>query len=507
MTLSLRMRVLLLVAVSYLVLFVGGGYYLKGRLAVASDEQSTQRVKDVLSTAVPAGFGPHRDLSVRTILRYSSWALLDDAVILGRQNLEVRPNGMIDAEGIDLNPVGGSRRDAHFERQEILRAIVSAMDTGRPVEVAGGLALPIIADRVCWGGCWFRYEGAEVFAEMFRKLLPLLLLAVLLFTAMTYWMLGQLVVRPVELLAGGARRVREGDLTVRITETSRRDELADLVRSFNQMTATVHGFNQKLEEEVLKATDHARRAEGAAMTQRRLAAMGELAAGIAHEINNPLGGLLNAVESLGREDLSSDRRRQYQQLVTRGLSRIGDTVNRLRRFTPRDAPLDPMVLSDVVQDSVDLVSHRARRLGVTIGWSPPTGGNSPVVAGARNEIGQALLNLLANALDALEEKGSRDANGPRIDVSLVTVEDGVLLRVRDNGPGVAPAELTKLPDLFYTTKDVGKGTGLGLALIHKTVRQHGGRVTLASELGAFFRAEIWLPSFSGESPSPGQEKS
>ena len=102
------------------------------------------------------------------------------------------------------------------------------------------------------------------------------------------------------------------------------------------------------------------------MTQRRLAAMGELAAGIAHEINNPLGGLQNAVVTLGRTDLAPEKRERYLGLLSDGLTRIGETVHRLRRFTPRSAPHEPLPLVDVARDSIDLVRHRADRAGVEL---------------------------------------------------------------------------------------------------------------------------------------------
>jgi len=202
---------------------------------------------------------------------------------------------------------------------------------------------------------------------------------------------------------------------------------------------------------------------------------------------------LNAVEALDREDIDPGRRREYRELVARGLARIGDTVNRLRRFTPRDAPLEPVDLVEVVRDSIELVHHRASRLGVAIGWSPPLSDVSSVIDGARNEIGQAVLNLLANALDALEESGDAREGGGLIDVAFVTGEGEVGIRVRDNGPGVEPGQLPKVSDLFYTTKEVGKGTGLGLSLVHNTVRKHEGRIAITSEPGEFFCVEIWFP--------------
>jgi signal transduction histidine kinase len=115
------------------------------------------------------------------------------------------------------------------------------------------------------------------------------------------------------------------------------------------------------------------------------------------------------------------------------------------------------------------------------------------IPGLRVDIGQAVLNLLVNALDALEEGGTRDREGPRIEVALRAEPDGVRLVVRDNGPGADPADLQRLGDLFYTTKEVGRGTGLGLALVQHAMRRHGGHLYLTSERGRFFRAELHFP--------------
>src|SRR5262249_31029633 len=133
-------------------------------------------------------------------------------------------------------------------------------------------------------------------------------------------------------------------------------ERADLIRQFNAMATTVQGFNTTLEREVARATEKARAAEAAAMTQRRLAATGELAAGVAHEINNPLGGLLNAAESLASEDLSEAKRSQYQALLHGGLERIQATVGRLLRLAPRAARPQPIVLLQPVHER-DRVEH------------------------------------------------------------------------------------------------------------------------------------------------------
>ncbi len=490
---SLRFRALALVFLFNTAVFAALGVVLVRSQAGESrrfeERWSQDLVYTIRDTIQPQG------LNVANILRWSSWRLIADAILVDR-NLTVTPEAVL-SSGIDLNPVGVRTRPPGFRREQVLRALHESIASGRAVAAAGGRALPILlpGSTEPWGGVWFRVESVDTVSILLR-MLPWFALSTLLLTTGTYLALRRLVLDPVEQLAEGARRVRSGDFGVRLAEPMRRDELAELVRSFNEMTSTVGGFNQRLSEEVRLATDKARAAEAAAMRERRLAAMGELAAGIAHEINNPLGGLQNAVQDLGREDLPRQRRAQYLELLERGLARIGETVNRLRRFTPREATREPVDLGPIAADALELVQHRARRLRVEIVFTCPP--DLPPVLGARNEIGQAILNLLANALDALEEGGTRDPSGARIELALRAAEGGVELRVRDNGPGVEPAHLQRVGDLFFTTKDVGRGTGLGLALVHSTVKQHGGSVRITSERGRFFQAELCFPSTGGE---------
>ncbi len=487
---SLRFRALALVFLFNAAVFAALGVVLARSQAEENlrfEQRWTQDlVYTIRDTIRPEG------LNVANILKWSSWRLMGDAILVD-EKLALSSSGAVATGGIDLNPVGASRRAPGFERQRVLRAIYDAIHGGSPVESAGGRALPISLPgaKSPWGGLWYRTEERVDYAAILTRMLPWFALSTLLLTAVTFLVLRRLVLDPVALLAEGARRVRSGDFSVHLDVPERRDELAELVRSFNEMTSTVAGFNQRLSEEVRRATEKARAAEAAAMRERRLAAMGELAAGIAHEINNPLGGLQNAAEDLKRKDLPQERRTQYLALLSQGLARIGETVNRLRRFTPREAPREPVDIRQVAADAVELVQHRARRLGVRIHASGAAA--TPRVLGARNEIGQAVLNLLVNALDALEEGGTSDPRGPRIELAIQPAENGVRLVVRDNGPGVEPGALERVGDLFYTTKEVGKGTGLGLALVHSALKQHGGSVRITSDPGRNFQVELWFP--------------
>jgi signal transduction histidine kinase len=478
--LSLRVRVLALVFLLNLLVFGMGGVLVLRTQIDSNQDLENQITEDLLAT-IKRTIRPD-GLNVARILSWHSWSFFED-VILVDQELDLTAAGRIHPRGIALNPVGVRNRQGGFDKQAALAAIRAAISAQEPIEdVEGGRVVPISGPRgEPFGGIWFRTPDRIDEGALLRRVLPWFALSTLGLTLLTFFAMRRLVLDPISALGEGARRVSSGDLSVRLPEPSRRDEMADLVRSFNQMTSTVQGFNDRLEEEVRRATELARQAEAAAMTQRRLAAMGELAAGIAHEINNPLGGLQNAVTTLDRDDLEPEKRRRYLSLLATGLQRIGETVNRLRRFSPRPALHEPVDLEEVVRDSIELVRHRAERIGVRFG-----------LEGARNELGQALLNLFSNSLDAFED-GKPDQEGWRIDVALAPAQGGVALRVRDNGPGVTQDELARVQDLFYTTKEVGKGTGLGLALVHSTVVQHGGSVRIASRRGHFFEAELFFP--------------
>ncbi len=490
MKLSLRARVLMLVFLVNGFVFGAGGLYLSRLQVEAIESQEEQGTLDLVRT-VQNAIRPDR-LNVAYILRWPYWQDFEDAICVDA-SLGRNPAGELDVRGISLNPLGLRRRSQRFDRERVLAALrESIAGDGVLTGVEGGRVVPIAqpSGSGVWGAVWFASKFHVDRWALAARLLPWFLLSTLLLTLGNFAALRRLVLDPIELLAEGARRVRSGEFGTRLREPARRDEMADLVRGFNDMAGTVQGFNERLGEEIRAATEKARAAEAAAMVQRRLAAMGELAAGLAHEINNPLGGLQNAAEVLRRGDLSPEKRERYFDLLSQGLDRIGETVQRLRRFTPRESPHERVDLVAVARDALELVRHRADRLGVALELEAV--GEPPPVRGARNEIGQALLNLLSNSLDALEA-GSSDREGPRIRIRIERLQAGARLCVRDNGPGVPPEELPRVSDLFYTTKEVGKGTGLGLSLVHGCLAQHGGRVTITSERGRFFEVELLFP--------------
>ena len=161
------------------------------------------------------------------------------------------------------------------------------------------------------------------------------------------------------------------------------------------------------------------------------------------------------------------------------------------RFTPRsDISEELFSFADAARDAVALVEHRASAEGVELILDLDGAGSSHV-RGDQSEIGQAALNLLQNALDALE--GGAQGGSPRVEVELSREGDEHRLKIRDNGPGVEAERLGRLTDLFHTSKDVGRGTGLGLPLALHVASAHGGRLLLSSPPGLGFHAELCLP--------------
>ncbi len=496
------MRVLVLVAGINAVTFMVAGPFLASRLSNEGSRLS-EELADRLGYALTGNIRALGDLNVARILQWPSWQAVEDAILFDSQAVRTA-DGRILLPGVAINPVGSSERPAEFDNQAVLAAAFEAMTSNKSVVgVESGRAVPIPGPDGIWGACWFRTEAAVDLRSVVQNLVPWYLLSTLLLTGVTFLSLRRLVLEPVENLAEGARHIAGGDFSKRLEESPRQDELAQLIRSFNEMTSTVDGFSSRLRSEVDRATSEARQAEAAAMGARRLAAMGELAAGIAHEINNPLGGLLNAVESLQRGKLSDAKRDQYLELLRDGLERIRLTVGQLLRFTPRETSFAEVDLCEVVADAMALVSHRAEREGCelsfqfegakVLGVGELNQVRGAHVQGARHDLGQALLNLLSNALDAIRERPAGAQGAGKVEILLWSRAGGYTLRVRDNGPGVTAEQLERVSDLFFSTKEVGQGTGLGLSVVQNAVAHHGGRMLLRSEPGAGFQVDLELP--------------
>jgi two-component system NtrC family sensor kinase len=290
------------------------------------------------------------------------------------------------------------------------------------------------------------------------------------------------VVGPVAALLEGTRRVARDQLDVEIPVMTG-GELGVLATSFNDMTHSlrrVEGdlkqLNQDLERKVEERTDDLKRAQAVLVQTEKLSSLGQLSASIAHEINNPLAGILTFSKLLAREAETAvpdptQRASMVKNLglVQRETERCRAIVRNLLDFA-RERPLQlrDVDLEKVVQESLQLVGHQAQLQGhrVETRLAPV-----PPVHADFGELRQAFVNLAMNAMEAMPQGG-------RLVVTLRASDDGQVVEVAlaDSGPGIPPELQSKIFDPFFTTKE--KGTGLGLSVVYGIVQRHGGNILL-----------------------------
>ncbi|MBX3463545.1 MAG: PAS domain S-box protein [Planctomycetes bacterium] len=217
----------------------------------------------------------------------------------------------------------------------------------------------------------------------------------------------------------------------------------------------------------------------------RLAAVGELAAGVAHEINNPINTIINCAQLIEDGD---DARSNCRVILEEG-ERVAEIVRDLLQFARDDrAQPQPTALSEVVARTLRLVGENWKRHGIQLCVDVPD--DLPPVLSRPQQVQQVLLNLLINAKDALLQE-ARD--GRRVDLTACCADGGVRFSVQDNGPGIPSALGDRIFEPFVTTKRARGGTGLGLSISRSLVESHGGSIRVHSEPGAGARFDVWLP--------------
>ncbi len=217
----------------------------------------------------------------------------------------------------------------------------------------------------------------------------------------------------------------------------------------------------------------------------KLASVGRLAAGVAHEINNPLGGILNCLYNLRKGTLSASRQEEYRASMEDGVQRVQKIVRQLLDFSQQHEP--EFALTDVnhiVDRVLVLTTHLFAPNRIVL--ETVLGHGLPLVMVDRHMIEQVLMNLVLNAVQAMKNSGT-------LTIQTVVVEGVCLVEVRDTGSGIPPAVLPRIFDPFFTTKREGEGTGLGLSVSLGIVERHGGRIVVDSEVGKGTTFTLYLP--------------
>ena len=315
-----------------------------------------------------------------------------------------------------------------------------------------------------------------------------LLLAV---TGVTLWLVRRVVSRPMERLVDGARAISRGELNHRIPEGDGGEELAVLAREFNGMASNL----EEARVAVLREAEERLALERRLQESEKMAAIGSLAAGLAHEIAAPLNVVSARAELLVRRDPGPEGRARSLQVIVQQIGRITTIVRNLLDFAKRREPkLRPIDLVEVIDGVLEFLDGELARAGVTV--RRETAGPVPV-EGDPDLLHQLLVNLVLNATQALEA-----GDGVRELLIRVAAGPQVTLDVQDSGPGIAPEALDRLFDPFFTTRS--RGTGLGLVVARSIAQEHGGSLDARNRPdgpGAVFRCV--LPGLASGANSRG----
>lgn len=271
--------------------------------------------------------------------------------------------------------------------------------------------------------------------------------------------------------------------------------------------------NASLYEEVQRSYDELKRSQHLLVRQEKLASLGRLAAGLAHELNNPLSSVAGFAEGLRRRVAGAEitsraglaEAQEYLDMIQAEVSRAATIVRRLLDFARQREPAFGLVdLQRVVEEAVSLVQRQASLANqqIVVASFPDSG----LIKGDFQMLQQVFINLLTNALDAIEGGGEIGIAARLLDKAEDPACDRqrVAVVVSDNGSGIAPEDLAKVFDPFFTTKEVGKGTGLGLAISQSIVEQHGGTIDVRSAgLGKGTVVTVVLPRADGGQAAVG----
>jgi two-component system, NtrC family, sensor kinase len=318
-------------------------------------------------------------------------------------------------------------------------------------------------------------------------------LVALALLVIAYFALTRLIVRPLDALARAAERVASGARRLAVPKTSVR-ELSELGASLGVMTERLLHEEDKLRrkiDEVERATERLKEAQDRLVRSERLASVGRLAAGLAHEIGNPISALMGLEDLVLAGGLTPEEEHDFLTRMRKETERIHRILRDLLQFArPAAQPLagedeqEPGDVDTAARDTAALVAPQRSLQDISLKLEVDPG--LPAVSLGHEQLMQVILNLVMNAADAVGAGGN-------VRVAATRTGNRVRLLVEDDGPGVDPRVQAQLFEPFVTTKDVGKGTGLGLAVCRGLVEAAGGSITLDTEYGRGARFLVDLP--------------
>ncbi len=451
----------------------------------------------------PFGLGLRSQLMIALIIAFgAAFVLL--SVVTARldesENVEEqrhRANGLAQAlaaseesskDGLSLGSVDQMIAEGLIDGLEVQTKDGQVQRYGRTVGNPDAVAnTPGGDDLRVWVPIGARGDAAR--RSLFVFYLGLTALVVLL---LSYVLLTYFIVRPIDGMRRASERVASGNFRTSVPVRGAA-EVARLASAFNEMASQLRADRTALQErleELERTTAELTSAQEQLVRSARLAAVGRLSAGVAHEIGNPLAAIRGMLDLVQAGDLDRAEEKEFVSRIQRETERIHRTIRDLLDFSRHDPEQPGRIessasLLEVVDDTVKLVDRQSRFRDIALELAVDE--SLPRVRGDHERLRQLLLNLLFNAADALPQGG-------KIEVSATRASATVQLVVSDNGPGIDDEILDQVFDPFVTTKPAGQGTGLGLAVCHTIVDRLGGSIRAENRAGGGASVEVSLPA-------------
>jgi len=317
-------------------------------------------------------------------------------------------------------------------------------------------------------------------------------LCILLVVVILYFATGR-IINPLWKMVEATQKISQGDLSHTVEVTSK-DEVGYLAASFNKMTEDLRAANMELvnwgktlEKKVEQRTEELTKMQASLIQSEKLASLGKLSAGVAHEINNPLGGILIYSHLLLEDTPKDSPHRSNLKKIIKETSRCKEIVKGLLEFArPKDPEMSPLDINTVVEKSLYIIEDQAMFQNVIIERHLAT--DLPRIVGDGSQLQQVFMNIILNAAEAMDNNGSLT-----LYTGLSSDSRQIEIQFSDTGHGIPEEDIKRLFEPFFTTKEVGKGTGLGLAISYSIIRKHRGTIEVRSQAGEGATFTVKLP--------------
>ena len=374
------------------------------------------------------------------------------------------------------------------------------------------LASPIMYDKRILGAASVQISlrGMYTTIRQSQKVVLFYVLLNTLFLALFgFYLLYRSIIRPINRLVRRAEEFKEGETFLLSSET-RHNEFGKLSRAVNMTLRGLEDSKAELRESIesLENTNRElRQAQEEIVRSEKLASVGRLASGVAHEIGNPIGIVLGYLDLLKGSDLKKREQADFIARIEKEIDRINRTIGNLLDFSrPSKGEVKAVSVHQIIADTLDILKPQPMMIDIDVVVDHQAAQDT--VLADPDKLKQVFLNIVMNALDAMAPNHTKDTSDSEqllITTSLVSARgsgtSGSTTRVHidcvDNGPGISAEDLSRIFDPFYTTKEPGKGTGLGLSVSLRIVEDMGGDIKVRSEMGKGTTMTVILPLHGG----------